>query len=281
MNRFSSMIENFVLWGRQNDDLYAAFMIGSQAREDHPADQYSDLDLVMVVENPDDYLLSDSWLEQIGKFHISFTEDTVGGAKERRILFEHALDVDFVILPKSHFNAIIGSGEIGGILERGCRILIDKMGIRPLLPAFPVDKPARGLMAEAEFINIVNDFWYHTVWTAKKLVRGELWTAKMCVDSYMKWKLLALIECRALIQNGLDYDVWHNGRFLEEWADERTVQTLSGCFSHYEKEDMARALLCTMDLFRLAASEIADKLHYDYPKEADEYASAWVSAALQ
>jgi len=40
--------------------------------------------------------------------------------------------------------------------------------------------------AQDEFLDLINDFWYHTVWTAKKLRRGELWTAQGCSDSYMK-----------------------------------------------------------------------------------------------
>lgn len=49
-------------------------------RNDHPADEFSDLDIVMIVDNPDIFLQSNQWLEQIGRFHISFIENTIGGA---------------------------------------------------------------------------------------------------------------------------------------------------------------------------------------------------------
>jgi|GEM_PF-5249269 len=50
MNRFDNIINNFVLWGNKNDGLYAAVIIGSWTRNDHPADEFSDLDLVMIVD---------------------------------------------------------------------------------------------------------------------------------------------------------------------------------------------------------------------------------------
>jgi hypothetical protein len=31
--------------------------------------------------------------------------------------------------------------------------------------------------AQSEFLDLVNDLWYHAVWTAKELRRGEMWTA--------------------------------------------------------------------------------------------------------
>ena len=89
------------------------------------------------------------------------------------------------------------------------------------------------------------------------------------------------MECHAHVENGLEYDTWHNGRFLEEWAADWIVKKLAGCFAQYEELDIKRALLNTMDLFRRVAVETADRLFYTYPKEADEYASAWVNQALR
>ena len=49
MNRFENIINNFVLWGNDNDELYAALIIGSQARNDHPSDEFSDLDVLLLI----------------------------------------------------------------------------------------------------------------------------------------------------------------------------------------------------------------------------------------
>ena len=69
---------------------------------------------------------------------------------------------------------------------------------------------------------------------------------------------------------------WFSGRFLEEWVEQWIIDRLSKCFSHYDREDMINGLLNTMDLFRDIVVEIAEKLNYKYPKESDEYATAWI-----
>lgn len=279
MDRFENIINKFVLWGNKNEGLYAALIIGSQSREDHPADEFSDLDVIMLVDDPHSLLQSNEWLEQIGQVHISFMENTIGGAKERRILFDDALDVDFLILSKRNLEEAVKTGEIE-ILKKGYCVLIDKIDLEHNLPALLIKKSHYTLLSETQFINLTNDFWYHAIWTEKKLMRGEFWTAKSCVDTYMKGKLLTLIECHAHALHGLNYDTWHNGRFIEEWAEDWVIQKLSGCYAHYERNDIQNSLLETMNLFRTVALEIAGKLNYKYPTEADKYAAAWVTKAL-
>lgn len=283
MSRFETIISNFVQWGNSTDKIYAALVIGSQARTDHPADDNSDLDIIMVADEPSCFLKSNQWLEQIGNVNISFVENTIGGGKERRILFDNALDVDFVILSPTNFMDAMGSSEVS-ILKRGYRILIDKIGLASILPPAACEgtlKPLYIPPAEPEFVNMVNDFWYHTVWTAKKLNRGEVWTAKFCVDNYMKRMLFDFIECHAHTLHGMDYDTWHDGRFMEEWAEEWIIRKLAKCYAHYEEKDIENALLSTMELFRLISLEIAHKLDYKYPVKADTYASDWVIRALE
>lgn len=73
---FDEIIDKFTFWAQISDDVKSALIIGSRARIDRPADEYSDLDLIMVVTNPDYYLSSNQWLENIGAYWISFTEDT-------------------------------------------------------------------------------------------------------------------------------------------------------------------------------------------------------------
>lgn len=279
MGRFDSLLDRLIQWGKCADSLLAAFIIGSQAREDHPADDFSDLDVVLIVEDPEAFLYTDQWLKQIGNFHISFVEDTAGGAKERRMLFDDALDVDFLVLSKESFDNAVQNGEID-ILKRGYRFLIDKMNLQNLLPAVLPQKPAWIQLTESEFCGLVQDFWYHAVWAAKKIIRGERWTAKFCVDSYMKGKLLTLIECHAHAVNGLAYDTWHSGRFLEEWAQGWVVEALADCFAHYEDHDMKNALYATMGLFRRIAVETAAQMGYAYPTQADVYSTAWVMQSL-
>ncbi len=86
------LIKRVIKWGEGCSDVRAMVILGSQARTDCPADEWSDLDLWLVVTDADRYLSQTEWLENIGKPIITFLEPTATGeGMERRVLFEHDL----------------------------------------------------------------------------------------------------------------------------------------------------------------------------------------------
>lgn len=117
---------------------------------------------------------------------------------------------------------------------------------------------------------MVNDFCFHTVWASKKILRGELWSAKMCIDAYLKNQLLKMIEMYCACKG--QTDVWHDGRFLDTWADNVIKDSLPKCFAHYEKKDLVSALLETKTLFLRLAKMTAEMYGYHYPENAANYA---------
>lgn len=282
MQSFQGIIDNLARWGQTTNRVHAALIVGSQAREDHPADQYSDLDLILIVNDPNYFVLSDDWLREIGTFHVSFSEPTFAGGKERRVLFDGALDVDFIFLHQDTPERLMETLEDDSIaiLRRGYRILIDNIALQSVIPQREPQLSPDTLLPEQDFINLVNDFWYHSIWAAKKIKRGEIWVAKSCVDSYMKQKLLSVIEYHAHALHGREYDTWHGGRFIEEWAEPWIVDKLQVCFSDYYETNIKSTLLSTMGLFRSVAVEAAQRLNYHYPMAADEYVTGWVEAAF-
>jgi aminoglycoside 6-adenylyltransferase len=145
----------------------------------------------------------------------------------------------------------------------------------PIVSQIPYQPPT-----EADFLNVVNDFWYHAIWTTKKLQRGEVWTAKGSVDSYMKQLLLSMMEWHAHATAKGTADTWFNGRFLEEWADPRVLAELKDTFSRYDSADVKRGLLATMNLFRWLAKETAGQLTYAYPLLEDARITQWVMEQL-
>ena len=300
---YEQLIARFVAWAETQPGIRAALIVGSRAREDRPADEWSDLDVILTVTEPERYLAKTDWLENIGNPWITFIEKTgTGDEKEHRVLFEGGLDVDFVLLPakkiqslarllqaRERFPQILkllprslsqeaaqGIAAFSDIARRGVKVLVDKDGIVAPLLSTITETPAPASPTQDKFLNLANDFWYHTVWTAKKLRRGELWTAKGCSDSYMKWHLLRMIEWHARAKNGFEYETWHAGRFLERWADPRIVEGLRDAFAHYDEDDLWRGLLATMNLFRWVAIETAEMLGHAYPSSADEHATELV-----
>lgn len=274
MISYESIIERVISWSEDREDIRAIVIIGSRARDNVPADEWSDLDLVIFALDPSIYIRDTEWVKRIGEPKIVFLEKTaVGNELEVRVLFDGGLDVDFAMIPTVFLKGDISL--FADVASRGMRVLLDREGVFSNVDLNNI-KIKHNPPEEFKFQNAIKDFWYHAVWVAKKLLRGELWVAKICCDGHMKDILLRMIEWYSLSKNGWDYDVWHRGRFLEQWADKRVLDGLKDAYAYYDRDDIKKALFNTMDLFREISRETAKNLGYTYPLSEDEYATKLV-----
>jgi aminoglycoside 6-adenylyltransferase len=204
---------------------------------------------------------------------------------ERRVLFEAMLDVDFAIVPERNVQQLLQHGvplemqtELFNVFGRGMRILVDKDKIGSQLQKIisSIETPTPRPPLQNEFLEVVNDFLYHAVFTAKHLRRGELWWTITCLNCYMQRLLFRMIEWHAKANYGWHHETWFRGRFLEEWADPRVLKGLQASFAHYDVEDIESALLAAIALFRLIAMETAERLNYPYPTKADQIVTDWI-----
>ncbi len=281
MDECERIINGLIGLEKKDDQIKAGILIGSRARTDRPADEYSDVDIILLVEDIDFFIQTDEWLKDLGKYHISFVENTVAGGKERRVLFDQAMDADFLFLRAGNVGRIEKDASVQDIVSRSYRILFDKIGFGTVLRNMASAKEIYMPPSETGFTNIICNFWFHSVWAAKKALRGELWVAKNCVDGYMKSLLLQMTEIHAHAVHGREYDTWHNGRFLEKWAEPWIIERLPGIFSDYSVQGILSALVCTMDLFRQLTTEAAELLNYQYPNEQAEYAASYLKSVMR
>jgi aminoglycoside 6-adenylyltransferase len=208
-------------------------LVGSRARGE--ADEHSDHDFVLVVDDPEPYLRSVDWARAIGEPLASFVEPAAtGGIDERRVLFADGADADFSLLPVERVAEVLARDDVVPVLARGVRVLLDKRGLahefvpRPLTPA------------SDDVDALANEFWYRALLTTRKLRRGEVYVAVQGCNCGLRPLLERAIARRS---DG----AWHAGRFFERWADpelarrfERTVAT---------HETVAEAIAAACDLF--------------------------------
>lgn len=263
MNRYDELMKRLLDVCKAQPEIKAVIIVGSQAREISKADEYSDLDLIIACTEPQILLYGNNIIGKLGKPVYSFVEDTFAGEKERRILFEKSLDVDMIVMSEDSLVNLLKSHNADFILNRGFSLCYDACGISQLIckssKITPCDFTA---LSEESFRNLTNDFMFHTVWAEKKIRRGELWTAIMCVNGYLKTKLITVIEMYEHCIHGTAYDTWHNGRMAEQWAEPFIVDKLGDCFSRYDADDLLSVLAATRELFLALAKECASAYGY-------------------
>jgi aminoglycoside 6-adenylyltransferase len=294
---YEELIVRFRRWAETRSDIRAAILAGSRARIGHSADEWSDLDIIVMTTDPEHYLSTSDWINNFGKTLLTFIDtSSASNDKLRVVLYEGMLDVDFCIVPCEGMQksaqwidkTIKANSDrkaldwIWNVYGRGVRVLIDKDGITPAFckVAASVKKPAPPRPTRDEFLEVVNDFFYHAVFTAKHLRRGELWWTVTHLNCRLQHTLLQMIEWHALAEHGWKHDTWFLGRFLEEWATPKTVKSLHETFAQYNEESVKRALLAAIELFRSLALETAIKLSYQYPKGTDKNVAEWIRTCV-
>lgn len=287
---YDTLVERFVEWAQSRSDIRAAFVIGSRARRDKPADEWADLDVVVITTNAEHYVLTQDWVNYMGKPLLTLIEPTAAGdEKERRVLYEGMLDVDFAIFPFEKAKQMLQEvepsqteGQLANSLGRGIRVLLDKDNMLSDLEKIkpPSAEAFHKPPTQGEFLNVVNDFLYHAIWTAKHLLRGELWWADLCCNCRLTQLMLKMIEWHTQAEHGWNYDTWFNGRFLEEWTDKQTLKELKATFTHYDKLDTSKTLMASLNMFHRIATETAEKLGFHYSEEADKRIKEWLTTRV-
>lgn len=293
--RFEELLARLRDWGEAEDDVRGVILFGSRARASRPADRWSDVDLLVVCRDPAARLGNTDWLEQLGDARICFLEtNPVDGEQERRILFANGLDADLsfvqarrlrllrfalgpagLLVPRSlRREARAGAQALAAIMRPGYRVLLDKDGLIEKTVALVLRQPSPPPQ-ERRLEEIASDFWYHAVWTAKKLRRGELWTAKGCCDAYLKDRVAEVLSLGRERPEGLG-----TVRFIDETLDAETAQLLRESHAKYDRADLARALKVTLDLFSQAVRETSDRLGLALDESEEEFARAEVARVL-
>ena len=181
MNSYETILEKLVSFANESELIHAMILFGSRAREKNVADKYSDYDIIFLVKDVNYFLNTDLWLNQIDKYYISFQEPTAANGQERRVFFSDAMDMDFLFYDFKDSESLASDSTIQSFFSRGYMMLVDKIDFKG---AIERNKPSeqtkeiKTVFTEKEFINLANTFWFHTIWSVKKILRGETWSAK-------------------------------------------------------------------------------------------------------
>ncbi len=279
---YKAIIERTKEWIDNEPGIRGLAIIGSQARTSHPADEWSDLDFIILATDTERYLHDLSWIELIGTHLLTFVASTADHRnRERRILFDGGQDVDFSFFPVEMLDQMIANGiplDIANELNRGAKILIDKDGLLERFHQVSKNmfRSTYGLPSEEEFSNLVTDFWYHAVHAAKHLRRGELWWSKQTVDHHLKNLLRTMLEWNTQAASQDETDTWLHGRHLEEWANPQYVTALADVYAHFHTNDIWRALFATMKLFRTIEYETEKLMQISRNHHGEDAAEALV-----
>ena len=271
------MLEKILQWAKENDSVKLIIQTGSFARKDNSADDLSDLDLEIFVNNVERYSSSNNWIKEIQNYWVILPLVNTVGDPTRLVIFDDGIKVDFTLNKVEDFHKIIEKQSDDNYFNKGYKVIIDKDNLTenfkpPTFKSQFTPKPT-----QEEFTALIEEFWFEAYHIPKYLKRNSLWIVKFR-NWTMKQLLLRIIEWYEKSIHGWDYDTWDNGVRMEKWAEKDLYEEFNNIFAHFDKEDSMKALEAMLSLFRKVGKETATNLNLSYPKEVDKNITSYINS---
>ena len=234
-------LADVVAWASTNENIRLLVLTGSLARGSDAADSLSDLDLELYVRDPDSLLTGRDWYQRFGEV-LAVEELENPDWNPTRLIYYIDGKIDFMI-------AGVAVANDGVEYDRPFRVLIDKdeRAGRLRIVSPPAVPPT-----QEEFSTCVNWFSAAAIMSAKSIVRGELWMAKVR-DWDLKEQLLQMIEWDHKARYGWEYDTSYLGTKMHAWMDPDIIAAIAPCWSDFSPQNMRSALTASTALFERLA----------------------------
>jgi SAM-dependent methyltransferase len=128
IERTESLLEVIRAWAEMHDEIRAIALVGSRARG--TARPRSDIDLVLLVLDPEAFRADDSWLDAMdwkstGVRPATRRDVQYGALWSRHVRLDDGLEVEFGFAPLSWANSDPVDAGTKLVISHGCRVLYD------------------------------------------------------------------------------------------------------------------------------------------------------------
>lgn len=218
-------------------------------------------------------LPDEAWLHIYGPPLVQFRDSrTIAGFETyaRLVLYEGGTKLDYTLWSVELLQIIAAAPTLPDELDVGFRVLVDKDGLTAglNLPTYTAHTPRRP--SEAEYLTLVEEFWWETSYVAKNLWRDELFPARYSFDTVIKFDLLRrLLEWSIEIAHGWTLKPGNLGRGLKQQLPQQLWAEIERTFIGADITENWDALFRTTALFRNVAAAVATSLGYTYPQDLD------------
>ena len=124
------VLEPVAAWARSRSDVFGLAVVGSWARGAARPD--SDIDLVLLVSNPQAFRHDAGWLADIGwstERVVDWHDAEYGTAWSRHVRLEPPCELEFTFCAPSWAQTCPVDPGTFAAVSGGCRVLLDKAGL--------------------------------------------------------------------------------------------------------------------------------------------------------
>jgi aminoglycoside 6-adenylyltransferase len=269
--KYFATVEHVRMWAQQEKNVRCVLILGSQVRQDFEGDEWSDLDVLLLVDSPDVFRQTNTWLAFLGEILCEMVEEAYLDWIQltwytKRILLTDNRAIDFSIMPYERIedvlslNAEIHANGYQVIYDAGPDWVLPRIEATLAVPNQDVPK----VPTEDELWQTTQILLFQLIFASKKLKRKELWVAVSCINQQVSHQLLELIEFHTASVVGAPQRIRYEGRFLEQRMASPLVERLDRCFAKYDTQDAIRTIQHLLDFSYCLVQDICEKNGYPF-----------------
>lgn len=268
------MIERIRSWAQETEGVHAVVLVGSRARMGATPDALSDYDLVLFLDDPERFEVSDGWISGLGEPLIVLPERTelLGSTVPTRLVeYREGHRVDFTLSSRSALRVISYLPELPPMLDLGYRVLWDPEGATgPMCP--PQGRGYAGQVPRPEaLLADIREFFWETLVVGKALARSEPHAAAYSAESVMRNGLLRrMLEVRARMATGWSGHVGPTGRGLDRYLPDGLRQDAAPRAADWSGSGAWNELEALFQRFGRVAREVCAGIGVEYPAVLEE-----------
>lgn len=267
----SATVQRLVEWAEAEEDVRAAFLVGSRGELGGQSDRLSDHDVLLFVRDPSSYESDESWLTAFGTILVKLHEGYgVLGTRvaTRLVQYRDGTRVDFSICDVGLLELIAGGPKLPALLDVGFRVLVDKDDWASRLPKARGEAYQGSLPSEASYQAVVNEFWWEVIYVAKHLARGEVLPALYSHECVVRFQcLVPMLGWHARAVHGSEGRIGPHGRGLIRELEEDEVDRLNRTLLGSSVEEGWEGLFETTEFFRDVSRTVAEHLGFPLQDE--------------
>ena len=209
-------LKRIVSWARDRQDIRALVLTSSRTNPRAEVDWLSDYDLVIAVDNPEQYKSADWLVEAYGPVLIGFDPAPpaqAAGQFSRLAIYGDGTKLDWSVWAIGALSVALHAPRLPRSFDVGYEFLIDLDGLAETAPPATYTAHVPIPPTAEEYGAVVNEFWWETSYVGKYLWRGELMPARYSFDVVIRHDLLRrMLEWHVEATHGWSLAPGRNGR---------------------------------------------------------------------
>jgi aminoglycoside 6-adenylyltransferase len=253
-------------WAEAEAAVRLVVLTSTRARAEGPPDALADYDVIVAVQDVDHFDATAAYGPPVARWG---DEHDVHGTRTlfRGVVYDDGIKVDWTLWP-ANVPELVAKRGLTDDLDVGYRVLLDKDGVTAgwPKPTYRAHIPRRP--TEAEYVALVEEFWWTATYIAKARARGEHFFERFVLDVDLTHRVLrSMLEWSIETGRGWKWKPGAYGRGIERELPPDVAAQLAASRGSFEQ---------TVTLFRRVAREVGETLDYAYPQQADDVVSAYI-----